>query len=235
MHTKHLLCPIARAAAAFGLLAAPSALAQQKALTQKDTFYSKYGVSDDVLGLRADYDGNTSPAGSAGPAAAGAATAALAVMRNEPDLERSWKSIGPAVGTVPGPVTYTGAASSGSGRVPGLLVPPHCRGGDPACTVYVGAAGGGVWRSDDALSSTPHWRSVSRGLPTTSMGSLALAGNDISEGTLYAGTGEPNGSSDSEAGLGLYRSDDGGHFLRLVPGRHRIAGGRSNAGGAIDT
>ena len=112
MHTKHLLCPFALTAAALGLLAAPIALAQQKVLTEKDTHYSVYGSSDDIIGLRADYDGNVT-AGSAGPAAsAGASAAALAVMRNEPDLERSWKSIGPAVGTVPGPVTYTGAASS---------------------------------------------------------------------------------------------------------------------------
>ena len=111
MHTKHLLCPFALTAAALGLLAAPIALAQQKVLTEKDTHYSVYGASDDGLGLRAGYEGTA--AGSAGPAAsAGASAAALAVMRNEPDLERSWKSIGPAVGTVPGPVTYTGAASS---------------------------------------------------------------------------------------------------------------------------
>ena len=37
-------------------------------------------------------------------------------------------------------------------------------------------------------------------------------------GTLYAGTGEPNGSGDSEAGVGLYRSTDAGKSWRLVTG-----------------
>ena len=66
MPTKHLLCPFALTAAALGLLAAPIASAQQKVLTEKDTHYSVYGASDDIIGLRADYDGNVSPAGSGG-------------------------------------------------------------------------------------------------------------------------------------------------------------------------
>src|SRR5206468_3095905 len=36
--------------------------------------------------------------------------------------------------------------------------------------------------------------------------------------TIYAGTGEPNGSGDSEAGVGLYRSTDGGSSWSLVSG-----------------
>ena len=36
--------------------------------------------------------------------------------------------------------------------------------------------------------------------------------------TLYVGTGEPNGSSDSEAGVGLYKSTDGGKNWTLVAG-----------------
>lgn len=234
MHTKQLLRSVAFTAAALSLLSAPLAFGQQKVLTEKDTHYSVYGASDEVLGLRAGYEDKGTPAGSVGPvASAGAAAAALAVMRNEPDSERSWKSVGPAVGTVPGPVTYTGAPSSVSGRVTSVLVAPNCH-GDNDCTVYVGAAGGGVWRSDDALSSTPHWRSASRGLPTTSMGSLALAQVGEGDATLYAGTGEPNGSSDSEAGLGLYRSDDGGESWRLVPGSASIAYGRSIGAVEID-
>src|SRR4029077_10724486 len=34
---------------------------------------------------------------------------------------------------------------------------------------------------------------------------------DASGNTLYAGTGEPNASGDSEAGMGLYKSTDGGN------------------------
>ncbi|MDP9011270.1 MAG: hypothetical protein M3O41_01180, partial [Pseudomonadota bacterium] len=224
-------------------MTAPFAFAQQKVVTEKDAHYAIYGASDDGLGLRAGYEGGaaSTAAGTVGPG--GTAAAALAVLANPFDSERRWKSIGPVVGTVPGPVTYTGAATTASGRVASILVTPHCHVGDE-CTVYVGAAGGGVWRSDDALSSTPHWRSVSRGLPTTTMGSLALArggdrdddddhGDDNGD-ALYAGTGEPNGSSDSEAGLGLYRSDDGGESWKLVPGSASVASGRSIGAIAVD-
>src|SRR5581483_7231421 len=35
---------------------------------------------------------------------------------------------------------------------------------------------------------------------------------------LYAGTGEPNASGDSEAGVGIYKTTDGGATWALVPG-----------------
>ncbi len=39
------------------------------------------------------------------------------------------------------------------------------------CRLYVGAAGGGVWRTDNALSRNPHWKKFARpGLDTTSIG-----------------------------------------------------------------
>src|SRR5207245_8709031 len=34
---------------------------------------------------------------------------------------------------------------------------------------------------------------------------------DATHNTLYAGTGEPNSSGDSEAGFGIYKSTDGGN------------------------
>lgn len=233
MQKLHLKCPAALIAAGLGIIAAPLAFAAQKVVTEKDAHYALYGASDDGLGLRAGYEGGkaSDAAGAVGPA--GTATAALAVLAGEADSERRWKPLGPVVGTVPGPVTYTGAASTVSGRVATILVTPRCHGVEQ-CTVYIGPAGGGVWRSDDALSNTPHWRSVSRGLPTTTMGSLALAQGDDNGDALYAGTGEPNGSSDSEAGLGLYRSDDGGESWRLVRGSARVASGRAIGAVSID-
>ena len=245
MGRLHSKCSVALVAAGLGLMMTPLAFAQQKGVTGKDAHYAVYGASDDGLGLRAGYEGGTARTATGAVGPSGTAAAALAVLANPFDSERRWKSIGPVVGTVPGPVTYTGAASTVSGRVASILVTPNCRGADD-CTVYVAAAGGGVWRSDDALSSTPHWRSVSRGLPTTAMGSLALArgddhGDDHGDGrgddngdALYAGTGEPNGSSDSEAGLGLYRSDDGGESWKLVPGSAAVASGRAIGAVAVD-
>jgi len=42
--------------------------------------------------------------------------------------------------------------------------------------------------------------------------------HDATGNTLYVGTGEPNGSGDSEAGGGLYKSTNGGSSWSLVAG-----------------
>ena len=55
-------------------------------------------------------------------------------------------------------------------------------------------------------------------LGTNAIGSLIVAPNDPSGMTLYAGTGEPNASVDSEAGVGIYKSTDGGPTWSFVPG-----------------
>jgi hypothetical protein len=49
-------------------------------------------------------------------------------------------------------------------------------------------------------------------------GSLIVDPNDTTGNTLYAGTGEPNISVDSEAGMGIYKSVDGGNTWTLLPG-----------------
>lgn len=69
----------------------------------------------------------------------------------------SWAELGPSVPQVPAAATYTGAPTLNSGRVTALAVDPHCIDGTTACRVFVGAAGGGVWRSDDAEAVTPAW------------------------------------------------------------------------------
>src|SRR5213080_5370174 len=43
---------------------------------------------------------------------------------------------------------------------------------------------------------------------TNAIGTLTY---DAATGALYAGTGEPNASGDSEAGFGIYKSTDGGN------------------------
>ena len=42
--------------------------------------------------------------------------------------------------------------------------------------------------------------------------------SDPSGNTLYAGTGEPNASGDSEAEVGIYKTADGGQTWTIVPG-----------------
>jgi hypothetical protein len=79
------------------------------------------------------------------------------------------------------------------------------------CRMWVGAAGGGVWRTDDPFGKNPDkdpkWKFISDSFATNAIGALTY---DAANGVLYAGTGEPNASGDSEAGMGIYKSTDGG-------------------------
>src|SRR6476619_8153344 len=95
------------------------------------------------------------------------------------------------------------------------------------CTLFVGAAGGGVWRTNNALAKQPNWKPVSADIPTNAIGSVAVDPNDATGRTVYAGTGEGNASGDSEAGLGLYKSTDEGNHWSLVPGSVAVAANRS--------
>ena len=116
-------------------------------------------------------------------------------------------------GATSGPATVadSGNASGNiSGRVSTLAVSPRCGLGG-GCRIWVGTAGGGVWRSDDGMNTTdPKWKWIGLGLGTNSIGALAVDPNDRFGNTILVGTGETNTPNNSGAGTGLYRSTDGG-------------------------
>lgn len=128
--------------------------------------------------------------------------------RNGADpLGAVWTSLGPE--TTLQSATAS-PAQSVSGRVAALAISPHCtlRG---ACRLWVATAGGGVWRTDDAMNTEdPKWQWISRGMRTNSIGSITIDPNDRSANTVYVGTGETNSPQNSNAGTGLYKSIDGG-------------------------
>ena len=118
-----------------------------------------------------------------------------------------WTSLGPET-TIQNP--GSGNIETISGRVAALAISPTCREDGP-CRLWVGAAGGGVWRTDDAMNiEDVGWRWVSQGLGTNNIGSLTVDPNDPSGNTIFVGTGETNTPHNSGAGTGLYRSIDGG-------------------------
>src|SRR6266516_677064 len=89
---------------------------------------------------------------------------------------QSWQSIGPRTGNVPGPVTYTGRTTVVSGRVTAIAISNPCT---PAlCRVWLGAAGGGIWRTDNGLAPKPDWRSSNTGLASNAIGSIAIDPKD---------------------------------------------------------
>jgi hypothetical protein len=130
----------------------------------------------------------------------------------------SWQLIGPSKATYPSvlnPFLFDGAQYVASGRVTAMAISPNCSLGK--CLLYVAAAGGGVWRTDKALNGS-NWQYISSSFGTNAIGSLLMDPSDASGNTLYAGTGEPNASGDSEAGVGIYKTTDGGQTWALVPG-----------------
>jgi hypothetical protein len=149
-------------------------------------------------------------------------------------LAADWAELGPVTPNVPGDVTYTGAPTTNSGRVTALAIDPNCGSPGRGCRMWVAAAGGGIFRTADALAATVAWTPSSSGLTSNAIGSLVVDPTDATGDTLYAGTGEANGSGDSEAGVGLFKSTDGGASWSLVPGSPAVTHDRSIATIAID-
>ena len=131
-----------------------------------------------------------------------------------------WTSIGPSKAQYPGVLNSLGGFKpyTASGRVTALAI-GGCKKNNK-CMLYVGAAGGGVWVADNATEGggNLHWQFKSGSFGTNAIGSLLVDPSDPSGNTVYAGTGEANASGDSEAGLGIYKSTDGGDTWTLVPG-----------------
>ena len=101
----------------------------------------------------------------------------------------AWRNVGPAVagGRL--------AAIAGTDANPAL--------------VYIGSAGGGVWKSTNGMSS---WKPVFDKADVGSIGAIAIAAHDSND--VWVGTGESNPRNDVSYGDGIYRTSDGGKTWR---------------------
>src|SRR3954462_13521062 len=120
------------------------------------------------------------------------------------ERERAAKSLPPATATgvkweCVGPMNV-------GGRITSLICHPE----HPE-RIWVGAAGGGVWRSNDAGHT---WESCWSDQDILNIGALAIDPNHPD--VIYCGTGEANLSADSYPGAGLYKSIDGGKTWQLI-------------------
>jgi hypothetical protein len=136
---------------------------------------------------------------------------------NDDDQPNHWTLIGPSGVNFPNVLTFSGANYVDSGRITALVLSPNC--GEDHCSLYVGAAGGGIWRTDEPFNTrdSQRWEYLSVSFGTNAIGTLIIDPTDRSGNTLYAGTGEPNASADSEAGVGIYKSTDGGNTWSKLP------------------
>ncbi len=106
----------------------------------------------------------------------------------------------------PGPNTTGGG--NASGRITGIAVDPTNNN-----NIYITAAGGGVWQSTTGGTS---WTALTDSQGTLAMGAIAIAPTNNLK--IYAGTGEANNSADSDFGLGILHSENGGATWALSTG-----------------
>ena len=115
---------------------------------------------------------------------------AAATLAAQPSIETAIKSlkfreIGPAIM---------------GGRVDDIAVVA----GDPRI-VYVGLAGGGLWKTTNAFTT---WHPIFDNQAVSSIGAVAIAPSDPA--VVWVGTGEANNRQSSSWGNGVYRSLDAG-------------------------
>jgi hypothetical protein len=140
----------------------------------------------------------------------------------------TWVSVGPSTALYP----FTPFRNSGNyvpneyvagGRTTSIAIADTCTAGN--CRVYVTPAGGGMWRTDNALAAQPSWKYLGGPLGINAAGSVTIDRNDPSGNTIYVGTGEANiCGSGCVAGVGLYKSTDGGNTWTGPLGKAELGG-----------
>jgi len=116
----------------------------------------------------------------------------------------TWVSLGPTSALYPltplrNSFSYVPNAYLAGGRTTALAIDPACVPGN--CRLWATPAGGGVWRTNDALKAQPVWTYLSGSFGMNAAGSVELDPNNSNN--VWVGTGEANASGDSEAGVGL--------------------------------
>jgi hypothetical protein len=149
----------------------------------------------------------------------------------------TWVTIGPATAEYPFfggrdlslyvPNTYNAAS-----RIDAMAIGPTCKPGN--CQMWVGPAGGGIWRTRNALTGNPSWEYVSGSFAINSIGSITVDPTDPSGNTIWVGTGEGNTcGSGCVHGQGIYKSTDGGDTWTGPIGKS-VFGGRGVSSIAIN-
>ena len=126
----------------------------------------------------------------------------------------TWVSVGPSEALYPftpfrSSFSYVPNDYVAGGRTTAIAISNTCVPGD--CRLYITPAGGGIWRTKNALNGQPHWEYLAGPLGINAAGAVTIDPNDPSGNTVYVGTGEANiCGSGCVAGTGIYKSTNGG-------------------------
>lgn len=105
------------------------------------------------------------------------------------------------------PLTFRNIGPTRGGRVTSVAGVAQKAG-----TFYMGATGGGVWKTEDYGN---RWENISDGyFQTPSIGAIRVAPNQPE--VIYVGTGSDGLRSNVISGKGVYRSDNGGESWKAV-------------------
>lgn len=78
-------------------------------------------------------------------------------------------------------------------------------------TIYVATASGGLWKTDNEATT---WEPVFDQAPSTAIGDVAAAPSNPN--IVWIGTGEANIFRSSQAGIGVYKTTDGGKTWQKI-------------------
>jgi hypothetical protein len=95
------------------------------------------------------------------------------------------------------------------GEVDGAIraIAPHPT---KANVAYIGAVNGGIWRTDNAMATSPNWKHQTDNKQSLSIGALEFDPTDRTHQTLVAGIGRFSSFGDGGALTGLLRTTSGG-------------------------
>ncbi|HET9030551.1 MAG TPA: hypothetical protein VFN49_10255 [Candidatus Aquilonibacter sp.] len=142
------------------------------------------------------------------------------------------RSLGPAAFIATVVLTHLSASAASTDPFAGLPwrpIGPAISGGrigavagtdsDPSL-YYVGAAGGGLWKSTNGGAS---WQPLFDAQDVQSIGAIAI--DPTAKETVWVGTGESNPRNDVTQGDGIYKTTDGGkHFTKVLPLQNSLVG-----------